>query len=81
METFQADGGRVTSGTNLNIAGFPGVEAIVEFADGSTGRLQAFVIGPNMYVLAAVTSDEFTEEADQFFSSFTYYANQGQTRR
>jgi hypothetical protein len=73
---FQEESARVLDSNTLSIAGYPGIEAIVENRDGSTARFQTFVIGQNMYVLAAITTSSLTSEVDQFFSSFTYYSNQ-----
>lgn len=68
-----ANEGKVVRSTNLVIDGYPGLEMLVQNSDGSVGQYQAFLVKQRMYILGAVTSDELTSEAVNFFDSFGVY--------
>jgi hypothetical protein len=65
--------GRIVRSTNLEIDKYPGLELLVEHADGTTGQYRGFIVKGRMYFIAAVTQGELTTEAVHFFDSFGVY--------
>jgi hypothetical protein len=65
--------GKIFRSTNLEIAGYPGLELLVQHSDGTTGQYQGFIVKGRMYVIGAVTQGELTTEAVNFFDSFGVY--------
>ncbi|MEB3218991.1 MAG: hypothetical protein VKN72_22525 [Nostocales cyanobacterium 94392] len=63
--------GKIVRSTNLEIGGYPGLELLVQHSDGKKGQYQGFIVKGRMYVLGAVTQEELTTEAVNFFDSFS----------
>lgn len=73
MRQNVAKNGRVVRSTNMVINGYPGLELLVQHNDGKLGQYRAFIVKRRMYVLGAVTNNELTTEAVNFFDSFRVY--------
>ncbi len=65
--------GKVVRTTNLVIGGQPGLELMMQHSDGSLGQYRAFTVNQRLYFMGAVTDDELTTEAVNFFDSFRVY--------
>jgi hypothetical protein len=65
--------GKIVRSTNLEIDKYPGLEVLVQHADGTTGQYQGFIVKGRMYIMGAVTKGELTTEAVNFFDSFRVY--------
>ncbi|GAB1543788.1 hypothetical protein NUACC21_64640 [Scytonema sp. NUACC21] len=65
--------GKVVRSTNLVINGYPGLELLAQNSDGTLGQYQAFLVKGRMYLMGAVTQNELTTEAVNFFNSFRVY--------
>jgi hypothetical protein len=68
--------GKVIRSTNLVIDGYPGLELLMQHSDGSLGQYRAFVVNQRLYFMGALTPDELTTEAVNFFDSFQVYPEQ-----
>jgi hypothetical protein len=65
--------GKIVRSTNLEIDKYPGLELLVEHADGTTAQYRGFIVKGRMYFMGAVTQGELTTEAVNFFDSFGVY--------
>lgn len=68
--------GKVIRTTNLVIDGHPGLELLMEHSDGTLGQYRVFAVNQRLYFMGAITPDELTTEAVNFFDSFRVYPEQ-----
>lgn len=73
MRREMASTGKIVRSTNLEIDEYPGLELLVQHANGTTGQYRGFIVKGRMYMMAAVTEGELTTEAVHFFDSFGVY--------
>jgi hypothetical protein len=73
MREEMASTGKIVRSTNLEIDGYPGLELLVQHADGTTGQYRGFIVKGRMYFMGAATQGELTTEAVNFFDSFGVY--------
>ncbi|MBD2361785.1 hypothetical protein H6G36_11430 [Anabaena minutissima FACHB-250] len=65
--------GLVIRTTNYQIEGYPGLELIIQHADGTLGKYRAFAVNQRLYFIGAITSNQFSRESTNFFDSFRVY--------
>ncbi|MDM3860444.1 MAG: hypothetical protein PT118_11495 [Aphanizomenon gracile PMC644.10] len=64
---------KVVKSTNMVLKGYPGVELLVQYADGTQGQYQGYLVRRRFYILGAITSNELNTEVANFFDSFRVY--------
>lgn len=71
-QNFEA-GDRVVKSTDMVVDSYPGLDFLVQHADGSKGQYQTYLVKRRLYILAARTPNELTTETTSFFESFRVY--------